>query len=207
MKKEWTGNTVSTFKNMGAKGQNCRAPGDFYSTSPLAIQALENAGKLPVSNKVWECAAGRGDLADALLMRGYDVVSTDLHDRGYCSGGVDFLKCGELLAPCILTNPPYSLVTEFCVHALELGAEEVYMFMKLQFLEGKRRYREIYSKHPPSEILQFVERMTVARNGDRSLYGKPSAMTFCWMVWRKGHEGKPEVSWISAEPNLLHPAA
>jgi hypothetical protein len=208
MNKEWTGHKESNFAAIGATGHGSseRAQGDFYATDPRAVDALAHAGKLPVSQKVWECAAGQGDLSEALKRYGYEVVSTDLYDRGYCGGGTDFLQTKELLAPCILTNPPYSLVTEFCAHAIGLGAEEIYMFLKLQFLEGKRRYREIYSKNPPAEILQFIDRITVARNGDPKMHRNHSAMAFCWMVWRKGFTRKPQVSWISVDEKLIQAA-
>jgi len=204
--KEWTGNKHSTFTTMGATGHGTyeREAGDFYSTHPNAVLALEYANRLPKSKHIWECAAGQGDLSEALKSRGYDVISTDLYDRGgYCTSGIDFLETKELLAPCIFTNPPYGIATEFCTHAIDLGAEEIYMFVKLQFLEGKRRWKDLYSINPPAEILQFIERMTVARNGDYTMYDKPSAMAFCWMIWRKGYTGKTQVDWISAEREII----
>ena len=206
LENEWIGNKTSVFTTIGAGGLGTcdRAAGDFYATNPRAIDALENAGKLPNCKNVWECAAGKGDLSEALAKRGYEVVSTDLYDRGYCRGGTDFLKTTELLAPCILTNPPYRHVTEFCIHAIELGAEEIYMFMKLQFLEGKRRYGELYSKYPPAEVLQFVERMSAARNGDRAMFDKSGAVAFCWMVWRNGFMGSPAISWISTCSSVIN---
>lgn len=192
----------TTFTTMGASiySNYNREAGDFYATNPRAIDALECVGKLPKNNKIWECAAGQGDLSKALIQKGYEVISTDLYDRGYCTDGIDFLQTDRLLAPCILTNPPYNLATEFCIHAIALGADEIYMFVKLQFLEGQRRYNELYSKNPPSEILQFIERMTVARNGNPSMYDKSSAIAFCWMIWEKNHIGEPKLSWITANP-------
>jgi len=152
LNRDWTGNKASAFSPIGATGHSTliRVAGDFYATDPRAVDALEYAGKLPKSKKIWECAAGQGDLSEALIKRGFEVISTDLYDRGYCEGGTDFLKTTELLAPCIFTNPPYVYGTEFCTHAINLGAKEVYMFLKLQFLDGKRRYRELYSQNPPA---------------------------------------------------------
>jgi len=201
MSKEWSGNKSSTFTTIGATGHGTykREQGDFYATDPKALLALHYAYKLPKSKHIWECACGNGGLSETLKTYGYDVISTDLYNRGYGETGIDFLQTKELLAPCILTNPPYSLATDFVLHALNLGAEELYMFVKLQFLEGKRRYREIYSKTPPAEILQFVERMRVAKNGDYETYKESSAMAFCWLVWKRGFAGNPQLSWISAE--------
>jgi len=206
MHKEWIGNKRAMTAFLGARRQEGieRAAGDFYATDPRAVDALGYVGKLPKSNRIWECAAGQGDLSKALVSCGYEVICTDLYDRGYCKSGVDFLQTKELLAPCIFTNPPYIYGTEFCVHAINLGAEEVYMFMKLQFLEGKRRYRELYSKNPPTEILQFVDRIGATRNGDSSLYRKASAIPFCWIIWRKGNTKMPQLSWISVDNSLIH---
>ncbi len=203
MKKERTSNKVTIFTAIGATGHSAyeRADGDFYATDPRAVDALAHAGKLPKSPRIWECAAGQGHLSEALKLHGFEVVSTDLHDRGYCEGGTDFLQTEKLLAPCIFTNPPFRYVTDFCIHANELGAEEVYMFLRLTFLEGKRRYRDLYSIYPPSEILQFVERVPTARNGDFLRFTSNSAVPFCWMIWRKGYTGSPRVGWISAKKN------
>jgi hypothetical protein len=46
----------------------------------------------------------------------------------------------------------------------------------------------------------------VARNGEWNVSGDTHAMTFCWLVWRKGYTGKPQVSWISADKDLLQTA-
>ena len=114
MKREWTGNKRTTFATIGATSHSSyeRAAGDFYATDPSTVDALEYAGKLPKNKTIWECAAGQGDLSEALIKHGYEVISTDLHDRGYCKGGTDFLHTKELLAPCIFTNPPYIYGTD-----------------------------------------------------------------------------------------------
>jgi hypothetical protein len=83
--KEWAGNTKSVFSTIGstAHGTQIRVAGDFYATDPRAVDALEYSDKLPKNVKIWECAAGQGDLSEALISRGYDVISTDLYNRGY----------------------------------------------------------------------------------------------------------------------------
>jgi len=201
MTKEWTGNKMSTFSVIGssAHSKEERASGDFYETDPSAITALYFADKLPKNKSVWECACGRGALSKELERYGCDVISTDLYDRGFGKTGIDFLQTKELLAPCILTNPPYVIATEFVSHALKLGADEIYMFVKLQFLEGIRRFKEIYNINPPCEILQFIERQRVIKNGNYERYKEASAMAFCWLVWRKDYIGKPTFDWITAK--------
>lgn len=81
--KDWTGNRKSTFVTLGASNHTDkkRESNDFYATDPIAIDKLVKAIHLP--HKIWECACGTGCLSDRLKDFGYDVVSTDLVDRGY----------------------------------------------------------------------------------------------------------------------------
>jgi hypothetical protein len=56
---------------------------------------------------IWEPACGDGAISKVLEAAGYDVISTDLIDRGFGQGGVDFLKTTKALGRNIVTNPPY----------------------------------------------------------------------------------------------------
>ena len=69
------------------------------------------------------------------------MYSTDLVDRGYGKGNVDFVACTKQFDGDIITNPPYKFAKEFVEKGLELVPEgrRVFMFLKLQFLEGKTR--------------------------------------------------------------------
>ena len=124
------------------------------------------------------------------------VISTDLIDRGYGIGEVDFLEADVLLAPVIVTNPPYRYAKEFVLHALELGAEMVCMFLKLTFLEGVNR-QELFQKYPPRTVAVFTRRIQVARNGDPEMFKKSSAACYAWFIWEKGYTGRPEIVWIN----------
>lgn len=205
MKKDWTGNSASIFKGIGAtnhaKGE--RASMDFYATSSQAIDKL--ATKFEIPKKVWECACGDGSLSRRLKQLGHDVFSTDIVDRGYedFNGELDFLSLeayehrGEF--DCILTNPPYVMCTEFILRALELLPEGGYacFFLKTTALEGRKRYEQIYKNTPPYLVLQFVDRILCAKNGDFEQAKKDgSAVSYCWAIWRKNYSGKTMVDWI-----------
>lgn len=88
--KDWTGNNKSVFVALGASNHtnNERESNDFYATDPIAIDKL--LSKISLPKKIWECACGTGCLSERLKHFGYDVVSTDLVDRGY-GGGYDGL--------------------------------------------------------------------------------------------------------------------
>ncbi len=67
-----------------------RAPFEFYPTPPEATRAL-----LSVENfdgDIWEPACGDGAISRELTAAGYNVTSTDLIDRGFGTGGQNFLK-------------------------------------------------------------------------------------------------------------------
>lgn len=150
MMKDWTGNKHSTFVTLGASNHTGaeREPNDYYATHPKAAEML--CDEIELSHRIWECACGEGHLAKVFERRGHEVKATDLIFRGYGDGGVDFLSQLEMFDGDIVTNPPYKYATEFVKHALELvpNGRKVAMFLKITFLEGKRRY-EMFRKYPP----------------------------------------------------------
>lgn len=94
----------------------------------------------------------------------------------------------------IITNPPYSLVTEFVTKAYELTTQKVAMFLKIQFLETIRRYDEIFKKIPPKNVYIFVKRIPCYKNDNRN--HKQSAVCYTWVVWDKKHSGDTIIRWI-----------
>jgi hypothetical protein len=60
---------------------------------------------------VSEPAAGSGKMVRVLAAAGLQVLSTDI------SAGQDFLLAGEQSVDAIVTNPPYSCVTQFSMAA------------------------------------------------------------------------------------------
>ena len=155
----------------------------------------------PLPTKVWECACGAGHLVGALARLGHEVYATDLVDRGCGDSGVDFLmETDAHECDAIVTNPPYRYAMEFVLHALEILpiGGVCAMFLKTTFLEGKTRYRELFSKHPPKYILQFSERVLCAKNGDFEgmKRGGGSAVAYAWYIFEKGYKGETIIRWI-----------
>lgn len=201
MANDWIGNSNSIYKTLGASNHTDkeREENDFYATQPIAIDKLYATGELTCKD-IWECACGEGDLSKRLEDLGYNVTSTNLIDRGYGKGGVDFFECNEVFNGDILTNPPYKYAKEFTLKGLELVPEghKVFMFLKLTFLEGKTRYNELFSKYPPKKIYVFSQRVLCAKNGEfeKMKAGGGSAVAYAWYVWEKGFTGDTVVKWI-----------
>jgi hypothetical protein len=72
------------------------------------------------------------------------------------------------------------------------------MFLKLTFLEGKARYKELFSKYPPARIYVFSERIMCAKNGafKEMIAGGGSAVAYAWYVWEDGYNKETIIKWI-----------
>lgn len=177
-------------------------PADDHFATPLgAIFPLVRHLALPP--RIWEPACGEGHIARVLNGYGYDVVATNLVDRGYGETGVDFLKTTKARASVIVTNPPFSLDEEFVLHALGLGVDLAIFFLRLKWLCGASRYQRIMAPTPPCLVLTFIERIKFFA-GDTPIEDQPGWNTedFAWFVWRRGFIGKPCIDWLSRDDGL-----
>ena len=102
--KDWTGNKASVYKTLAASNHSNseREKNDFYATDPKAIDLLLEKEKF--SDLIWEPACGQGHLSKRLEQNGYEVLSTDLIDRGFGIAGVNFLNQGSAPAGCDLSQ-------------------------------------------------------------------------------------------------------
>lgn len=196
MSKDWVGNQNSIFKCLGASNhtEDERETNDYYATDPSAIDDLLKVEKF--NSNIWECACGEGHLSKRLEDYGYNVLSSDLIDRGYENALVmDFLEQDNKFDGDIITNPPYKYCSEFILKALELinDGNKVAMFLKLTTLEGQKRYEEIYSKQPPKTVYIYSKRKQCAKNGS---FEGTSAVCYAWFVWEKGYQGDTILKWI-----------
>jgi len=150
MARDWKGGSASTFKTIGASNhcEHERADKDYYATEPAATDWLTRIEHF--DGPILEPSCGEGHISRQLIRAGYEVVSRDLADRGY--GDV-----ADFLAPentrwegDIVTNPPYAFAQEFVEKALAIipNGRKVAMFLKLTFLEGKRR-AALFENYPP----------------------------------------------------------
>lgn len=184
------------YKCIGASNHTAdtRQPQDFYATDPNSLRKFLDIFPLSKHIPILEPACGMGHLSEVLIERGYKVTSSDLYDWGYGKTNVDFFKDYQDWDGTILTNPPYSEGLEFVKKALDIVPKGnlVIMFLKAQFVEGKKR-REFFDKYPPKYIYYFTERQVCGKNGK---FPKGSAVCYSWWVWEKGYTGEPITRWI-----------
>lgn len=193
-KKDWSGNFHSVVGCLGASNHTKeeREQNDYYATDPIAAEWLMKIENL--NHNIWECSCGEGHLSKIFVRGGYEVKSTDLIDRGYGKGGIDFLKQTERFNGDIITNPPYKYAQEFIEHALHLvnDGNKVCMFLKVQFLEGKTR-RELFNKNPPCRVWVSSSRIKCGKNG---IFAE-SMIAYAWFIWEKGYHGDTILKWFN----------
>lgn len=206
--KDWTGNAASIYTTLGASNHTDkeREQDDFYATDPRAVDLLLDYCGLHMPTRIWEPSCGSGCLSARMEQRGHEVVSTDLVDRGYGQGGVNFFEQETMPDGCtaIVTNPPYKHATDYVLHALSLLPDDglLCLFLKTTFAEGKERYRRIYATQPPRFVLQCSERVLCAKNADFKRASKDgSAVSYAWWIWQRGYRGPTILDWIN------HPSA
>lgn len=175
---------------VGTNNDGGRPDNDFYPTPPDGTLGLLK--KEFFVGDIWECACGNGAMSRVLESEGYKVISTDLEPRGYGTKQ-DFLTTKTLLAPNVVTNPPFKLAKEFVDHALELGCDTTAMLCKLAFLEGQDR-GEWFPTTPLRSVYVFSKRLLMTRNGETPR--GTGMIAFAWFVWERGYSGQPRIGWI-----------
>lgn len=177
---------------------------DYYPTPPEGTLALLDRESF--NGLIWEPCCGEGHMSEVIKSRGYDVLSTDVHDYGYADqeGVEDFMQIGDdIVVDNIITNPPFSITVngkkrgceELVRKALKHTTGKVAMLQKLAFLEGKARCK-FFRETPLKNVYVFGPRLTMYRNGEKM---KNSGMiAFAWFVWEHGYDGPPILNWIDS---------
>lgn len=194
-------NKKSIYKMLGASNhtEEERQKEDYYATDPIAVELLLD---LETFNKdVWECACGEKHMSNVLEKRGFNVRSSDIIKRCDDIEEYDFLKKENIeWNGDIITNPPYKYAEEFIYKALQIipTGNKVAMFLRLQFLEGKKR-KQLFTNFPPSKVLISSSRIICAKNADfeKMKQGGGSAVAFAWFIWEKGFQGDPIIKWFN----------
>lgn len=164
-------------KNLGAAiagGGGTRRANDFYPTPPEAVDALLESRWAPRKGKVWEPACGDGAIARILSMAGWDVIATDLVDRGF-GYKADFLTATGPAALQICTNPPFALAEQFIRHGFALGVQYQAHLLKAQFWNAASRL-QLFKDHQPQAVLPLTWRLDFTGGG-------APTMDCAWVVW------------------------
>lgn len=181
------------------KNNKERAELDYYATPTAEVENILNTLQYDFTGaSILEPCVGGGHMLDGIInylnqhgQTPKSIIGTEWVDRGYRNDhcnityGLDFLDddypCEK--ADVIIMNPPYATLEPFLIRALEIAQEKIIVLCRTQALEGASRYKNIFTKEPPSEIYQYIDRIQCWKNGKKPTGS--SAQAYCWLVWDK----------------------
>ncbi|KKX24349.1 hypothetical protein FDR95_23580 [Rhizobiaceae bacterium LC148] len=173
---------------------------NFYQTPAVATISLLAFESF--SSTIWEPACGAGAISRVLEAQGYDVILSDLVDRGTISEAGDVQSVGDFLlskpegegeGPDIVTNPPYGeVLNAFVAHALRVHKPRKLALLlnlnfKCGFADDDRNF--VMDECPPSRVYVFKRRLPMMH---REGYDGPKAssrMNTAWFVWERNEDG------------------
>lgn len=164
---------------------------DFNPTPPEPTRALlyHERDRLSQFPLIWEAACGDGRMMRDIQEAGFDCVGSDLVDRGCGALIRDFFAFDELLAPAMVTNPPYNLCNardgqgRWLWHALDVLKIE-YMALLLNWSwPGAGGQARLWDKYPPATV--YLMRWKIDFTGE----GQPPMLN-AWFVWDRAYQGE-----------------
>jgi predicted RNA methylase len=172
---------------------------DYYPTDPKCTRAIIE--KEQIKNLyILENSVGNGHIAKELIKANNNVFGIDIKQREYpLELNADFLLIniptlfGEIKLnkkfDCAVYNPPFSMLNEFIEKTWEF-TDKQYVFCRIQVLETKARYEQIFKKGYLEKVYIFSNRVNAAERTESS------AMCFCWIVLNKNYKDEPIIRWL-----------
>lgn len=191
-----TTNQVSKYLHFNSKAK--RESNDFYATHPSCARDLMRVESF--NHNVCDPCAGLGHLIEPFKESGYNVIASDIINRGYGVGNIDFLTedfNSIYTTPSdFIINPPYKLLLPFVTKCIQLTVNKVAVLMPLRYLSGKER-NNFYIDNPPKTVYAYIERIQLAKNGDFERYQKGQSLeTYAWVIWEKDYKGETTLKWL-----------
>lgn len=183
-----------------------RRTNDFYPTPPLATYVLHKYFNLP--NKIIEPCAGRGNISIELERHGYKVRSFDLNSYNNLLVPV-ITNQDALTLPkqegynAVVTNPPYHMdLPRKIAEKYSSEYSVTAMFLRLTFLEGKKR-KKLFTKHAPSDIIFISDRVKFANNIVEPIEKSDQIggmISYAWFIWdNRTKNTNTNLQWICLE--------
>lgn len=136
---------------------------------------------------------------------GYDVVERS----GFVERVQDFMS-SDWACPYdvdnIVSNPPFGLCDSKAGHpgyvdlALQRARQKVALLLPSTWVNGDSRSRWLAAT-PLRKVLFITPRPSMPPGHVIAAGEKPGNGTkdFCWMIWLRGYDGRPEIGWLRRE--------
>lgn len=168
-----------------------RWPRDWYVEPSWTVHALFD--RVRFVGLIHDPACGGGTIPRVARERGFIATGSDLVDRGFGQGGIDFLNDHERRSN-IVCNPPYKLAEQFVRHALDVTEFKVAVIVPLNFAAGQGRWHSLFLPHPPAREVVLSRRPSMPPGGT-DIPAKNGTTDYCWLVWDRDHDGPTIKKW------------
>lgn len=159
-----------------------RAKHDHYCTPKCAVDAL--LAEVGFEGSILEPACGpHGFVIRCLRQAGYRVTGSDIQriPAEFGRSNVDFIQEKFSRVDNVVTNPPYSLATEFLRKSASIARRKVALLTRLTWFEGPSRYR-LLSEFKPELILVLSRRLPF-QTADGTWKTQGASFSHAWLVW------------------------
>lgn len=175
---------------------------DWY-VEPQSVTERLLAAEKPFNGAVLEPCCGQGNVARAFSHHtGREMETADIRH------GMDFRQSiPSMTRASIITNPPYKHAQELAELALQHTTDRVCVFLRLAFLEGRKRSAWMEGS-PLARVWVLPDRVNCVpghllnqpqRNGGKVAYA--------WFVWEHGHSGPPHIGWLQPAHHTIENGA
>jgi hypothetical protein len=152
---------------------------------------------------------GQGRIVRAARAAGYEATGSDLCDRGFehAEVGINFLKDWTPRKTLVFNppSPPWDkdYVDKCIAHALHV-ASCVASIVAIPYLAGQAHYWMFYRPLPPALVLVHSERPSMPPGG-QGIQEKGGTRDYCWIIWRKSHQGPTVIDWLEPREQIPLP--
>lgn len=173
---------------------------NFYQTPEEATRTLLAFESF--SGTIWEPSCGLGAISRVLEEADYEVILSDLVERGTVTRHGELQTVGDFLStapeetgegPDIITNPPYGeVLNDYVAHALRVHKpRKMALLLNLNFLCGfdddDRNFA--MDENPPARVYVFKRRLPMMHREGWDGPKASSRMNTAWFVWERQDDG------------------
>ena len=155
-----------------------RRDNDHYPTPKEATAGLARMYRDIMPKVILEPACGRGTMSRYLEteMPEKKIISSDLVGRGFGFPFVDFMDVPLLYGNFgIITNPPFSLASQFITHSHKIGSSFTALLLKANYFNVGRNAK-LWHMYPPKAQHPLTWRVDFTGDGS-------PVMDCTWYVW------------------------
>jgi hypothetical protein len=198
LNKSWAKRTVGSGRSKQSRAKIL----DGYGSPRESFDALVRDGREEFPLRIWEPAAGRHHMVRAMERHGHRVYTSDVYRWSKRTRTIiDFFAAKRVPKRhrCIVTNPPFYLAQQFAQHAMTLlpPGGRLYLLLRVQWLEGVKRKRELFDGCPPKYVYVFSYRLPMMHAFDHAgKKMKGGMMAMAWFVFVKNFKGEPTIRWL-----------